>query len=234
VDVFTTFEGDNTVLLQLVAKTLLTNYREAFGDMDALGTVRFLADQLVESVIERTNALGMAQRLVDAAPGREEQTSLLDRDYQLALFAWREKHLLDTLARRLRAGLSDDQGDEFETFNATQAHLLAAASAHVDRIVLESFDAAVKSCDDHDIAALLDDVCNLHALSTLERDRAWFLEHGRLTAARSKAVIATVNALCGRLRPFAATLVDAFGIPEHLVAVPAASRSAFVQANGLG
>ena len=30
-DVFTTFEGDNTVLLQLVAKGLLTDYRESFG-----------------------------------------------------------------------------------------------------------------------------------------------------------------------------------------------------------
>ena len=33
-DVFTTFEGDNTVLLQLVAKGLLTGYRDAFGSLD--------------------------------------------------------------------------------------------------------------------------------------------------------------------------------------------------------
>ena len=36
-DVFTTFEGDNTVLLQLVAKGLLTDYRESFGKLDPLG-----------------------------------------------------------------------------------------------------------------------------------------------------------------------------------------------------
>src|SRR5256714_5753670 len=33
-DIFTTFEGDNTVLLQLVAKGLLTNFRDEFGSMD--------------------------------------------------------------------------------------------------------------------------------------------------------------------------------------------------------
>ena len=41
-------------------------------------------------------------------------------------------------------------------------------------------------------------------------------EHGRLTAARSKAVIAEVNALCARLRPHARALIDGFGIPEPL------------------
>jgi acyl-CoA oxidase len=33
-DIFTTFEGDNTVLLQLVAKSLLGDYQETFGDLD--------------------------------------------------------------------------------------------------------------------------------------------------------------------------------------------------------
>ena len=55
-DVFTTFEGDNTVLLQLVAKGLLTGYRKDFGALDTLGTVRFVADQVVSSIVERTAA----------------------------------------------------------------------------------------------------------------------------------------------------------------------------------
>ena len=52
-DVFTTFEGDNTVLLQLVAKGLLTDYSTAFEDMDQLGMVRFVAGLAVETVVER-------------------------------------------------------------------------------------------------------------------------------------------------------------------------------------
>src|SRR5690606_8102223 len=40
-DVFTTFEGDNVVLLQLLAKALLTKHRDAFGDLDALRMARF-------------------------------------------------------------------------------------------------------------------------------------------------------------------------------------------------
>lgn len=39
-DVFTTFEGDNTVLLQLVAKGLLTNYRDSFESLDSRSRTR--------------------------------------------------------------------------------------------------------------------------------------------------------------------------------------------------
>jgi len=55
-DVFTTFEGDNTVLLQLVGKELLTAYRSQFGELDWLGTIRFVAEQTVDTVVEHTAA----------------------------------------------------------------------------------------------------------------------------------------------------------------------------------
>ena len=44
--------------------------------------------------------------------------------------------------------------------------------------------------------------------------KAWFLEHGRLTVARVKAVRRAVDGLCTSLRPKARELVDAFGIPD--------------------
>ena len=53
-DVFTTFEGDNTVLMLLVAKGLLTDYKDHFGDLDPLGLVTFVAGQAVETVVEDT------------------------------------------------------------------------------------------------------------------------------------------------------------------------------------
>src|SRR5437763_1234635 len=64
-DVFTTFEGDNTVLLQLVAKGLLTNFRDEFGSMDTVGLVRYVADQVVGAVLERTAARSLAQWIAD-------------------------------------------------------------------------------------------------------------------------------------------------------------------------
>ncbi|HWB66485.1 MAG TPA: acyl-CoA dehydrogenase [Mycobacteriales bacterium] len=222
-DVFTTFEGDNTVLMQLVAKTLLTNYQAEFGELDTLGTVRFVADQVVEVVIERTGARSLVQRLVDAIPGTDEETNLLDRDYQLSLLAWREKHVLDGCARRMRKGLTED-ADAFEVFNSVQDHLLLAAHAHIEARVCEAFADAVDAVADPEAKAVLGRLCDLHALSTIERHRGWFLEHNRITATRSKAIIAAVNDLCRQLRPHAEALVDAFGIPEALITAPIAQR----------
>ncbi len=65
-DVFTTFEGDNHVLLQLVAKGLLTDYASDFEDMDQFGMVRFVAGLAVETVLEKTNV----HKLHRADPGR--------------------------------------------------------------------------------------------------------------------------------------------------------------------
>ena len=213
-DVFTTFEGDNTVLLQLLAKTLLTRYRDHFGDLDTLGTVRFVADQVVEAVIERTSARAVLQRLASARRGPD--SDLRDRAWHVQLFEDRERHVLETLARRLRAAAGED-GDPFEAFNAAQDHLLRAARVHVDRLVLDAFVSAVDRCEDPRAAALLDQVCDLHVLSTIEQDLDWFTGHGRLTPARAKAVTRAVNDLCRELRPHAGTLVDALAVPDAAV-----------------
>jgi acyl-CoA oxidase len=223
-DVFTTFEGDNTVLLQLVAKTLLTNFQAEFGELDTIGTVRFAAEQIAEIVIERSGARGLVQRLVDAVPNRTaDETDLFDREHQLALLGWRENHVLEGLARRLRKGFESD-ADAFDVFNSAQDQLLLAARAHIDARVLEAFDSAIGNVDDPTVATLLGRVCDLHALSVIERERAWFLEHNRLTPSRSKAVTTAVNELCSELRPYAELLVDAFGIPDELIIAPIAQR----------
>ncbi len=220
-DVFTTFEGDNTVLLQLVAKGLLTSYRDHFGDLDTLGTVRFVTDQFVGTVIERTAARGLLQRLLGTAPSSDDETGLGDRAWHVRLFEDREKHVLDGLARRLRAAGSG-KADPFEVFNAAQDHVLRAARVHVERVVLEAFVDAIDRCDDPAVKALLDRVCDLYVLCEVETDRAWFLEHNRLTARRAKQVTAAVNDLCRELRPHMRTLVDGFGIPPQWVDAPIA------------
>src|SRR3712207_1789389 len=212
-DVFTTFEGDNTVLLQLVAKGLLTGYRDAFGSLDGWGKVGFIADMVRETVLERTAARGLIARLVDAVPGRDDDVPLLDRGWQLKLFEARERHLLESAIRRLRRNAAADVMTPFDVFNDVQDHVLATAEAHIDRVVLEAFVAGVDRTTDPDAKALLETVLDLYALTTIEAGKGWFLEHGQLTPARAKAVTATVNALLKQLRPHMVTLVDAFGIP---------------------
>ncbi|GAA3364435.1 acyl-CoA dehydrogenase [Saccharopolyspora gregorii] len=219
-DVFTTFEGDNTVLLQLVAKGLLTDYKDQFDELGTVGMARFVADQFVGTVIERTAAKSLVQRLIDAA--RDDEDAVFDRGWQLKLFDERERHVLDGLARRLRRAAGKD-ADPFAVFNNAQDHVLRAARVHIDRVVLEAFVAGVERCSDPATAQLLERVCDLYVLSTIEEDRGWFLEHERITPRRAKAVTEAVNGLCQGLRPHAVELVEAFGLPRQWLTAPIAT-----------
>jgi acyl-CoA oxidase len=210
-DVFTTFEGDNHVLLQLVAKGLLTDYASEFEDLDQLGMVRFVAGQALETVVERTAAHTLLERIKEA--------DLRDPDYQLAMFRFREEHTLSGVARRLKRGI-DEGLNPGEVFSRAQDHVIAAARAHVERLVLEAFVDKVQSMPDGDHRVALGLLRDLYALSTIEADRAWFLEHGRLSASRSKAVTREVSELCRELRPLATDLVDAYAVPPALLRSP--------------
>src|SRR5690606_31429830 len=108
-------------------------------------------------------------------------------------------------------------GDPGEVFNHVQDHVIATARAHVERLVLEAFVAKMETMPDSDEKVALNLLCDLFALSTIEADRAWFMEHGRLTTARSKAITAEVNSLCRKIRPIAVDLVDAFAVPPELL-----------------
>jgi len=220
-DVFTTFEGDNHILLQLVAKGLLTDYSSSFGELDQLGMVRFVAGLAVDTVLERTAVHKLLERIKDVLPGGDDgwdtEAGILDPEYQLAMFRWREDHMLSGVARRLKRGMDSDM-EPAEVFSRCQDHVIGAARAHVERLVLEAFVAKIATLSDGSNKAALNLLCDLYALSRIEADRGWWMEHGRLSSSRSKAISREVNDLCRRIRPIAEHLVDGFGVPAEMQA----------------
>ncbi|MFD6423329.1 acyl-CoA dehydrogenase [Streptomyces sp. NPDC060198] len=221
-DVFTTFEGDNHVLLQLVAKGLLTHYASEFEDLDQLGMVRHVTGLAVETVLEKTSAHKLLERVRDLLPGGDEwdqEAGLLDPEYQLAMLRYREEHMLAGAARRLKRGI-DQKRDPGVVFSEVQDHVIGVARAHVERLVLEAFTDKVRTLPESGNKAALSLLRDLSALSAIESDRAWFMEHGRLTVQRSKAITREVNELCRRIRPLAVDLVDAWGIPPEMLRAP--------------
>ncbi|MCH1866152.1 acyl-CoA dehydrogenase [Nocardioides sp. CFH 31398] len=221
-DVFTTFEGDNHVLLQLVAKGLLTGYASEFEDMNQLDMARFVGELAVETVIERTAVHKLVERIRDVLPGGDDwsdQAHVFDPDYQLAMFRFREEHLVSGVARRLKRGI-DAGHNPGAVFSRVQDHVIAAARAHVERLVLEDFVAKVRSLPETPERDVLKLLCDLHALTGIEADRAWFMEHGRLSVQRSKQITKEIGSLCRRVRPVAVDLVHAFGVPEPVLRSP--------------
>ena len=239
-DVFTTFEGDNHVLLQLVAKGLLTDYASDFEDLDQFGMVRFVAGMAVETVIEKTNVHKLLERIRDVLPGGDEwdqEAGLLDPNYQLAMLRFREEHMLAGVARRLKRGI-DDGMNPGEVFSRVQDHVIGAARAHVERLVLEAFvEKVAQAVEDGDPG---------RARPALRPARA---DHDRgrpgLVHGARPAVAGAVEGDHPRdQRPVpqdpparASTCVDAFGVPARDAARARSARvphEAPARAAGLG
>lgn len=212
-DVFTTFEGDNVVLMQLVARSVLGQFRSRFSDLSPISLVRHLAE-LAGSMVSEKNPF--IKRWT-------ERHHLRDGDFHADILAGRELDQSIEVARGIKRDL-DGSDDPFAAFTRWQPALVALAQAHVERVVHERFRAVVNACDDPALQRVLNDLCDLYALHRIEQDRGWFLEQGYLTPAKSRAIHAEVVALCDGLAGEAVALVDAFAIPDAALGAPIAMR----------
>lgn len=203
VDIYTTFEGDNTVLMMLVARGLLDDFRKQFEDNQFFGIVRYIADRAATTLSEMN----------PVATRKTSSEHLLGEDFQRSAFEYREKHLLQTAAQRIKARIDEDM-DPFDAFGEIQDHLMSLSRAHVERVVLQQFLDAEANCDLTNFQPWLQSLRQLYALYRIHDDAGWFLENGYVEPTKSKAIRKQVNALCDELRPQVVHLVDAFGIPK--------------------
>jgi acyl-CoA oxidase len=206
-EVYTTFEGDNTVLWQLVAKSLLTGYKRSFEGVGWAGVLRHVAGRAVASAWGKN----------PVASRRTSSEHLRDRDFQLSLLERREEALVASLASRIRQRLGAGVSAESAVLEL-QEHLVAAARAHADRLVLSFFIEETKAEKD----GWLDRLGDLHALGRIEAEMAWYLEQGFVEPSKARAVRKEVEKLCREIAPAARELVDAFGIPDAVLAAPIA------------
>lgn len=203
IDVFATFEGDNTVLLQLAARGLLGGFAKRLGD-DLLATV-------VSQIGLRAKQALLEQNPV--ATRRVDPEHLLDPEFHDEAFAFRSHNLLVSAARRFKAR-TDAGADAFEAFGEIQDHAIALARAHAEQDVLSCFTAAVEATADPDCKATLSRLRGLWAVWRIREDVGWFLENDYLSARKARALRKVFAAQCEALREQAVPLVDAFGVPD--------------------
>lgn len=210
-DIFTTFEGDNTVLMQLVAKGVLSDFNQEIVRGGWLGMVNFAAERFVSTLREK-NFINT---------NNVNESHLLDPSFQLEAFQYREQDLTVSVGQRLR-GYIRRGVPSYQAFLRCQNHMLEVAHAYVDRIVLEQFIHRVETCEDAGTKATLKRLCDLYALHTMEHHKGWYLEQGVMSGSKTKAVRRLVDKLCLEVRRDALPLVQAFGIPEACLGAPIA------------
>ncbi|MEK6481497.1 acyl-CoA dehydrogenase [Catalinimonas sp. 4WD22] len=205
-DIYTTFEGDNTVLMQLVAKSRLAEFRKEFADINFFGMVNYIADKARINIAEK-NPLAVRET---------SSEHLLDHNFHLKAFRYREMRILKSAATRFKHYI--DKGmDSFDAFNQTQYHMLKVGFAYIERVILEQFVERIQQVEDKNSRETLTKVCQLFALTQIEQHKGWYLENGYMEGVKTKAIRKEVNQLCWELRKEASGLVEAFGIPEKLL-----------------
>src|SRR5690625_870618 len=142
-DVYATFEGDNTVLLQLVAKRLLTDYGKEFKDVDAGDLARYAMDQVADTALHKTPLRRLAQVLSDSGSVRRAAGRLRDRQTPRELLTVRVGALVASLAGELRMATKVSKERAAVMFNARQHELTETARAHTELLQWEAFTAAL-------------------------------------------------------------------------------------------
>ncbi|MEV7973868.1 acyl-CoA dehydrogenase [Cellulomonas sp. NPDC089187] len=215
-DVYVTFEGDNTVLYQLVGKRLLTNYARTIGGDPAV-IARMMAEKVTDAALHRMPLARAVQTLVDAGDARRSAGQLRETETQRALLADRAHTMVAELAQALRPARRSAPDVAAALFDAHQHEMIETARAHAELLQWEAFTRGLDQITDSGTRQIVTWLRDLFGLTLIERHMAWYLLNGRLSAGRARTVTSYIERLLLRLRPHAQDLVDAFGLaPEHV------------------
>ena len=217
-DVYATFEGDNNVLLQLVAKRLLSDYSKAFASPDFGTLAQYVVEQVGDVAINRGGLRGLAQKFTDFGSTARSIGFVRDEEHQHQLLTDRVHTMIARLANELKHSGKKDPAEAERMFNRHQNDLIIAAKAHGELIQWEAFTSALKTIKNPETLKVMTWLRDLFGFTLLEENLAWYLMNGRLNSQRAEAITDYIDGrLLGRLKPHALDLVDAFGLTEGLI-----------------
>jgi acyl-CoA oxidase len=191
----TTWEGDNYMLTQQVARYLLKAARSVLqgsaADNDTTRILRHFLDR--QDVGAAFDVIGSDTDLV-------------------AAFAWRTAFLtFEALKHR---------DEEKKSWNSLLVDFWRLSTAHSQYMVVKNFHSALNDPQtaqslDRETIALLHKLFRLYALHTLEREASEFFSSAATTVRQIQlARIKTVMKLLEEIRPHAVRLVDAWRFPD--------------------
>ena len=222
-DVYATFEGDNTILLQLVAKRLLGDYAKAFKEGGLGSMASYVADHVGEAAINRSGLRRLAQNVSDFGSTARSIGYVRDTASQRQLLTDRVETMVASLADALRPASKMEKREAGALMNKHQSALTEAAWAHSELVVWEAFTRAIDGMEDSGTKQVLRWLRDLHGFVLIEKHRDWYLMNGRLSVHRAEAITDYItDRLLPRLRPHLADLVSGLGLSDANVRAPIA------------
>ena len=210
-DVYATFEGDNTVLLQLAAKRLLGDYAKEFANIDVGGAARYIGTQAAEHTLYRTGIANAGLAISDVFTPNLGEKRIRSGRLQRSLLETRFDVMVSNLAQALRPAMKMSAADAADLFNSNQHEFIEMARAYVELEKWKALDEAMKEQTDPDQNKVFRRLRDTYGLSLIEKHVGWHLMYGRLPMLRARQLTETLNRLCAKLSANALDLVEAFG-----------------------
>lgn len=207
-DIFTTFEGDNTVLMQLVAKGLLTEFQQSFNDDGFMATMRYLGGKigftLSELNIYKTRSTS--------------KDHILDDDTLADALRYREKKMLITLSDRMRT-LIKNKTSPHDAFLMCQVHMIDYARSYIERLAYREMINTINKLADSPEKEILKKINKFYVLSLLMEHRYFYLESDYMDGSKTKAIRRIYSEEMKEIRNNVDTIIDSFGFHTDKISI---------------
>ena len=174
VDIFTTFEGDNNVLLQLAAKGVLSDFKAEFNSAGFTAVLKLLGSRLSDKLTT----------INPAYTNKVDKDHLYNSKFHRHAFDYRTRRLTYTLAMRIRDYIKKGM-PSYQAFLKVQTHLLALGKAYSVELAYHTYVNFTETVTDEKHKLLLQKLGTLYALHQIREDASWFLEQGYISGTKS-------------------------------------------------
>ncbi|GAM21272.1 hypothetical protein SAMD00019534_044470 [Acytostelium subglobosum LB1] len=204
-DVCRTFEGDNTLLYQQVAKDLLTQYKKEYSSNKFTGALKYLGESTRLLLSEHNPFAG----------------DITDMDFLRHCMEFRSSRLLVDAANTVAKAYKETKV-AFTAWNQSLETLVHLAKAHTETIIAINFIEAVETEKDKEMKMMLEKLCRLHILTRIREDFEFYRGTRYLARGHVNSIVRAISALCLELSKQATLLADALGCEEELINAPIA------------
>ncbi|KAI8052873.1 acyl-CoA dehydrogenase/oxidase [Syncephalis plumigaleata] len=188
-----TAEGDNSVLMQKVAKELLADVQKGL-------------EKLPE--IKRS--------------GTPSTWSLDDIESLLDLIRLQSNSHVKELGKKMVDGKAQGKSI-YQVWMLEASELIQATSRlYGERVCMEQFVSLIQTTPISPLRDTLVDIARIYALAIVERDLAWYQTHGYITPANGAKLSDLLSDYVRQLAPRTLNILDGFAIPDELLFAPIA------------
>ena len=187
-----TAEGDNSVLMQKVAK------------------------ELIEAVSKGEEALP------DVDQGIVTQVHETSMQWAMALVAKQHIRTVEQLTDRVQEAFQQDGSVFDAWMYHASDLVQRTARAYAEHFTVEAFLNTIQASTDAKIKAVLERIFAVFILDMIERDLSWYIVEGMLDTPAAAQVPELSRAATRRLAPDALGIIESFNVPDQLLRSPIA------------